>query len=285
LKWNSTNIDWINSDNSVDEVGCIHTTQGYDLNYSGIIFGHEIGYDPVQKQIIIHDKNYFDKLGKQSIKDPEDLKNYILNIYKTVLLRGIKGTYVYACDPDLRDYLAQYMVTAKDEAISKEQTIEFMQLANVKPFENAIPLYDLHAAAGGFSEQQNVEDYQWVAPPKGITASEELFACTVTGNSMNRIIPDGSICLFKKDTGGSRDGQIVLVEHHEIEDPDHGGTYIVKEYHSHKEIIDGIPQNESIRLLPHSFDARYLDIVLSDVDAEGFKVVGVFVMVFQNILL
>jgi DUF2075 family protein len=37
LKWNSTNIDWVNSKNSRDEVGCIHTTQGYDLNYTGIM--------------------------------------------------------------------------------------------------------------------------------------------------------------------------------------------------------------------------------------------------------
>jgi hypothetical protein len=45
LMWNGTADDWINSKNAVNEVGCIHTVQGYDLNYSGIIFGHEISYD------------------------------------------------------------------------------------------------------------------------------------------------------------------------------------------------------------------------------------------------
>src|SRR5699024_1883824 len=46
LRWNSTNADWINSEGAVNEVGCIHTTQGYDLNYTGVIFGPEITYDP-----------------------------------------------------------------------------------------------------------------------------------------------------------------------------------------------------------------------------------------------
>ena len=50
LMWNSTNEDWINSKNSINEVGCIHTLQGYDLNYLGIIFGHEIAYDPINRK-------------------------------------------------------------------------------------------------------------------------------------------------------------------------------------------------------------------------------------------
>jgi DUF2075 family protein len=53
LKWNSVSDDWINTENSVNEVGCIHTTQGYDLNYTGIIFGNEISYDKLNNQIII----------------------------------------------------------------------------------------------------------------------------------------------------------------------------------------------------------------------------------------
>jgi DUF2075 family protein len=48
LRWNSTNTDWINSENAITEVGCIHTTQGYDLNYVGVIFGTEITYDKIK---------------------------------------------------------------------------------------------------------------------------------------------------------------------------------------------------------------------------------------------
>jgi DUF2075 family protein/predicted GIY-YIG superfamily endonuclease len=109
LKWNSTNEDWINSPNAFNEVGCIHTTQGYDLNYTGIIFGEEITYNPLSKQIEIDASKYKDKKGKQGIEDPALLKEYILNIYKTMLLRGIRGTYVYVCDEGLREYLKEFV--------------------------------------------------------------------------------------------------------------------------------------------------------------------------------
>ncbi|HEX8516866.1 MAG TPA: DNA/RNA helicase domain-containing protein [Bacteroidia bacterium] len=109
FKWNSTNKDWINSDNSVNEVGCIHTTQGYDLNYTGLIFGDEISYDLTLNKIIIKAENYFDIKGKSGIKNPEELNEYILNIYKTLLFRGIKGTYVYVCDDKLRAYFRKHI--------------------------------------------------------------------------------------------------------------------------------------------------------------------------------
>ena len=109
LKWNTTNEDWINSPNAFNEVGCIHTTQGYDLNYTGIIFGKEITYNPETKQIEINASQYFDKKGKQGIENPATLKAYILNIYKTMMLRGIRGTYVYVCDEGLRKYFKEFV--------------------------------------------------------------------------------------------------------------------------------------------------------------------------------
>lgn len=109
LKWNSTNEDWINSPNSFEEVGCIHTTQGYDLNYVGIIFGTEITYNPQLKKIEIIASNYKDKKGKQGIEDPEQLKAYIINIYKTMMLRGIKGCYIYVCDEHLKTYFEEFL--------------------------------------------------------------------------------------------------------------------------------------------------------------------------------
>jgi DUF2075 family protein/predicted GIY-YIG superfamily endonuclease len=109
LKWNTTNEDWINSTNAFNEVGCIHTTQGYDLNYTGIIFGKEITYNPETKQIEINTSQYFDKKGKQGIENPATLKVYILNIYKTMMLRGIRGPYVYVCDEGLREYFKEFV--------------------------------------------------------------------------------------------------------------------------------------------------------------------------------
>ena len=107
LQWNNVNIDWINSAKPSLEVGCIHTTQGYDLNYAGIIFGHEITYNKELNKIEIIRENYHDRNGSAGIKDDEVLQDYIINIYKTIMYRGIKGTFVYACDKNLKEHFSK----------------------------------------------------------------------------------------------------------------------------------------------------------------------------------
>lgn len=105
-RWNTESTDWINSEDSINEIGCIHTVQGYDLNIAGVIFGPEIRYDNELNTIMIDKSKYYDHLGKTN--DPEELKSYITNIYVTLMTRGIKGTYIYACDQGLREYLRNY---------------------------------------------------------------------------------------------------------------------------------------------------------------------------------
>jgi uncharacterized protein len=276
LMWNSVNEDWINSDNSINEVGCIHTTQGYDLNYAGIIFGREITYDRSKNEISIIKENYFDKNGKQSIKEPSELKAFIVNIYKTIMLRGIKGTYVYVCDKELRNYFAQHIRSFASSAISPS----FILKESIRPFENAVPVYDLRAAAGNFSHEQivneNRDEFEWVPLPPGLKPSKDLFACKIVGESMNKIIPNGSICLFRKYTGGSRNGRIVLVQHTAIQDPDMGSGYTVKEYHSKKQDDGTTWHHESITLRPLSNNNDYKDIELSDSELVDLKVIGIF---------
>lgn len=274
LQWNSTSNDWINTNNSVNEVGCIHTTQGYDLNYSGIIFGNEISFDKNKNEIIIKEENYFDKNGKQSIKDPEQLKNYILNIYKTILLRGIKGTYIYVCDKNLREYFAKHIPLFLEKKSKKE--IEYVKAEEIIPFENSIPLYDLNVAAGSFGETQQIEDIKWLKLPSKYKYSKDLFACKVVGESMNKIIPNGSVCLFRKYKGGSRNGLITLVEHSNYNDLDFGSSYTVKEYQSSKITKENKWEHKSIILKPLSNDTSYKELILENIEEDNLKVIGIF---------
>ena len=276
LRWNSTNIDWVNSPNAIDEVGCIHTTQGYDLNYSGIIFGNEISYSKEKDEIIIKEENYFDANGKQSIKDPNKLKEFIINIYKTILLRGIKGTYVYACDENLREYLSSH-IPAHESNLNSNEVKELR--VEIKQFEHSVPFYNLQAAAGNFSELQAVDNNKWVEIPTYINFTEDYFACKVVGESMNRIIPNNSICLFKKYRGGSRNGRIVLAESTGIQDKNFGSGYTVKEYQSTKVSNDDSWVHNSIILTPQSLDKSFEPIILKDDELEDFKVIGIFEMV------
>jgi DUF2075 family protein len=60
-------------------------------------------------EIVIVKEKYFDSKGSVGIKDIEVLKEYIINIYKTMLYRGIRGTYLYVCDNNLREYFMKYI--------------------------------------------------------------------------------------------------------------------------------------------------------------------------------
>lgn len=111
LRWNSTQRDWINSPSSIKEVGSIHTVQGYDLNYAGVIIGKDLRYDPESQRIVFDRSEYYDKKGRENnpkrgiTYTDDDLLQYVRNIYTVLLTRGIRGTYVYVCDPPLREHL------------------------------------------------------------------------------------------------------------------------------------------------------------------------------------
>ena len=115
MRWNTTTTDWINSPKSVEEVGSIHTVQGYDLNYVGVIIGNDLRYDPAAGRLVFDRTNYHDKKGRENnpklgiTYSDADLLEYVKNIYSVLLTRGIKGIYVYVCDPALRDRLQKYL--------------------------------------------------------------------------------------------------------------------------------------------------------------------------------
>jgi len=115
LCWNSTPTDWIASSNALEEVGSIHTVQGYDLNYVGVIIGPDLRFDPERRRLFIDRDSYFDKKGKENnpalgrTYSDDDLLRFITQIYAVLMTRGIRGTYVYACDPGLREYLKAFI--------------------------------------------------------------------------------------------------------------------------------------------------------------------------------
>lgn len=111
--WNMTNEEFIISGNAMNEIGCIHTLQGYDLNYIGVILGNEIDYNPQTNEIEIDLNQFYDTYVKQG-SDYNTVKNYIINSYKVIMERGIKGCYVYACNKNMQKYLMQYISKYKN---------------------------------------------------------------------------------------------------------------------------------------------------------------------------
>lgn len=271
FQWNNIDEDWIHSPTAANEIGCVHTTMGYDLNYSAIIFGREISYNPSTNAIEVDPKFYFDTNGKNGIRNPEKLKRYILNIYKNMMYRGIRGTFIYACDPALREYFKQHI-----PAYKSPKAVKLLSAAEAKYNNRVVPFIDIYAAAGEFSPEQRHEYLQWIELPYDLKENNLYFVCKVVGESMNLKIPNGSYCLFKHYEGGTRNGKIVLVESTAIQDPDFGSGYTVKEYHSSKHITEAGWQHESIVLKPLSNDPAYSPIELHEEALRSLKVVGIF---------
>ncbi len=104
----------------------------------------------------------------------------------------------------------------------------------VRPFENAVPVYDLKIAAGRFSGEQepgagvqgdetaHPELFEWAELPDYYRPRPGMFVAQVTGESMNRRIANGGWGLFQLNPQGSREGKVVLVQHREIQDGDLG---------------------------------------------------------------
>lgn len=115
LRWNDDYNRWIPRGTTdparAQEVGCIHSVQGYDLSYAYVIFGDDIRIDHETGKLVANKSGYMDNKGKSGVADdPETLTEYIKNIYYVLLTRGIYGTHVFVANPELREYLAQYFL-------------------------------------------------------------------------------------------------------------------------------------------------------------------------------
>lgn len=113
-RWNlkTQGSSWIIHPESVSEVGCIHTCQGLELEYVGVMIGPDLVVrngkvltDASQRassdQSIKGFKSFFKKDPESATKKADLI---IKNTYRTLMTRGMKGCYIYCTDPETRDY-------------------------------------------------------------------------------------------------------------------------------------------------------------------------------------
>ena len=166
--WNldSDGQAWIIKPNSVNEVGCIHTYQGLEVDYIGVIVGPDLvvrngtvitlpGERPSTDRSIHGWKALFkENPAIATIR----LDAIIKNTYRTLMTRGQKGCYVYFVDDETRQFFANRIVsTPVCEQVPETELVPaadqevvilpFRRLSpkEVRPFENCVPLYDLKA--------------------------------------------------------------------------------------------------------------------------------------------
>ncbi len=107
-KWNLEKDDyWAVNPESFEEVGCIHTCQGMEFDYVGVIIGKDLYYKDGH---VLTNRNAVSKDDKSSgirLKNTSDelADKLIRRTYKVLLTRGLKGCYIYCEDEALREYL------------------------------------------------------------------------------------------------------------------------------------------------------------------------------------
>lgn len=116
MSWNLGNTKtWAIDRESVNEVGCIHTTQGLEFDYVGVIIGPDMRYENDQIITDFSQRANTDQslkgINKLFLKNPKLAKaiadQIIKNTYRTLMTRGQKGCYIYCVDPKLQEHIKE----------------------------------------------------------------------------------------------------------------------------------------------------------------------------------
>jgi DUF2075 family protein len=309
MRWNLSDDGslWIVSPNSVDEIGCIHTSQGLEVDYVGVVVGPDLiarnGRVVTQPNKRARSDKSISGYKKWLKSDPkaanEAADRIIRNTYRTLMTRGMKGCYVYFTDAETAAYFkgritgaapAPLSSNAAQTAQAGEQQVghnvlpfRVAKLTEIKPYVDAVPLVTLKFAAGSFGDVQfaSTGHDEWAVLPSEFRAQEGLFVAQVVGESMNRRIPNGAWCLFRSNPTGTRQGKVVVAQHRDIHDPETGGTYTLKIYKSSKVTNrDGSWRHSEVRLRPDSDDPAFQELVFGPNSVEGIRIIAELVTVF-----
>lgn len=97
---------WATQNQALEQVGCIYSAQGFEFDYCGVIFGNDIVWDEEANNWVGKKENSFDSVVK---RERNNFERLILDTYKVLLSRGMKGTYVYFLDPSTREHFEEML--------------------------------------------------------------------------------------------------------------------------------------------------------------------------------
>lgn len=87
---------------AIDRVGCVHTAQGFEFDYVGIIFGPDLVHHPMDGGWVGQCLESRDRVVSRGVTDAEFLR-FVKSTYRVLVTRGLRGCYVYFMDPPKRD--------------------------------------------------------------------------------------------------------------------------------------------------------------------------------------
>ncbi|MBR6504506.1 MAG: DUF2075 domain-containing protein [Clostridia bacterium] len=114
MSWNlGSSSTWAIDPDSVNEIGCIHTSQGLEFDYVGVIIGNDLRYEDNKIKTDVTERAKTDqsikgiyKIYQQDFEKAKKIADELIkNTYKTLMTRGQKGCYIYCVDKALAEYL------------------------------------------------------------------------------------------------------------------------------------------------------------------------------------
>jgi DUF2075 family protein len=269
MQWNlaSDGNLWIMALESVNEVGCIHTCQGLEVDYIGVIIGPDF---IVRNGKVITDPSKRAKTDaslkgyKNGLKEnPEESKNkadaIIKNTYRTLMTRGMKGCYVYFTDKETEAY---FKSRVGGQLITTDPV---KRTRIVSPYSGAmisIPLFDSVGCGQLMFADSTVQE---MIPVKSelMSKGSKYFVLRTSGDSMNQAgINDGDLVLCRKNYHPEEGDKVVALI---------GDDATIKEYRR---------ENGFVVLKPRSSNSDHAPLKFKNNDE--IKVQGVVVCVLED---
>ena len=267
-------------------------------------FDFEYGEDKDVDGIVINDK--CGKLARK-IKEIIDLKSSVADWLNNQNIREqlkfdikvclVKNGYPPQYSPEVFRQVMEQMENFKENEIEspvRENFIDNAEKSQVQyhvidvasveqQFITHLPYYpSIKAACHDLSEiEVPNENIQWIYVADEISRLDNsMFVVKAMGDSMKPKINDGDYCVFSRYAGGSREGEIVLVEGYNIKDYDSDNiACTIKKYHSEKRVTEEGWEHARIELIP--LNKEYDSFVLNP-EEESFKVLGVLKKVINK---
>jgi len=273
--------EWAYKPEGIKQVGCIYTAQGFEFDYIGVIVGKDLRYDKDTGVLYTDITATKDPTLKRS---KEGFDDYVRNIYRVLMSRGMKGCYVYFCDNDVAEYFQQMMLPIPEKEKNTQKALVIPMVSQEEQYITHLPVYTIKAACGYFEDNSIIpenEEEGWVDIREyGIKANRNMFIVHAVGDSMLPKIKNGDLCVFElygPNNAGSRNGEIVLTEC-PSKDTDTDCHYTIKKYHS--EFVqneDGVLAHSKIELIPLNKDYDVIEL-----DGEtSYRTIGVLKCVIR----
>lgn len=270
MRWNlaSDGNLWIIAPESVNEVGCIHTCQGLEVDYVGVIIGDDFvirnGKAVTNPDMRAKTDTSLKGYKKAFKNNPNESKSkadtIIKNTYRTLMTRGMKGCYVYFTDKETQEYF-------KNRVTSKNTITKPIQQRHVtSPYSGAIiniPLFDSVGCGDLMYADSTVQE---MIPVKSelMSKGSKYFVLRTHGDSMNLAgINDGDLILCRKNYHPEEGNNVVALI---------GDDATIKEYRRGNGVVILKPKSNNPKHKPLQFTTN-----------DEIKIQGVVVCILKKI--